>query len=395
MPVPYLKSLSKETGKSISELEKLWGKAKKIASEHFNKPESEFGDTEFAYVVGVVKKMVKDVKEGHYEILDYGLKAPMSEWNFALDYNGRRWEKFDDVDSLKAQLKYYGLPDSLAIFNVSRFDKEGCYIKNSYRSSAIYAYPPVKYGKWIENCENNDVEILTVTEDTKIPGTRFTIKKGQKFEFSIVDEAASSLENVQAQVVKLFKSVNGLYVKDTKLELKKHSWGPDSKLSIEVEWDDGVDLKKLEPQINTICKRFPEVHWDYYDFPDFPIRWYYFYESSTQECIEITKECSIPGAGIVLEEGDKIQLVESVDRRIGVYRISDKEQNPNEERIKELRGFIHDLYMANRDVILEVKRAKLNTVKEIQSYIEAFEAMIRNLNEIKEYEDEIWDLERK
>ena len=107
------------------------------------------------------------------------------------------------------------------------------------------------------------------------------------------------------------------------------------------------------------------------------------------ESIEIKEECKIPGTDFVLEKGDKTQLVESIDRRIGVYRISDKEQNPNEERIKELRGFIHDLYMTNRDVILEVKRAKLNTVKEIQSYIEAFEAMIRNLNEIKEYEDEL------
>ena len=62
MPVPYLTKLSKETGKSVSELEKLWGEAKKSASERFNKPESEFGDAEFAYVVGIVKKMA-GVKE--------------------------------------------------------------------------------------------------------------------------------------------------------------------------------------------------------------------------------------------------------------------------------------------------------------------------------------------
>lgn len=78
MPVPYLDKLSKETGKSINELEKLWGEAKKIASEHFDKPESEFGDKEFAYVVGVIKKMtgVEDKKESLEIILTEDFHIP-------------------------------------------------------------------------------------------------------------------------------------------------------------------------------------------------------------------------------------------------------------------------------------------------------------------------------
>lgn len=78
MPVPYLSNLSKETGKSLDELEKLWGEAKKIASEHFNKPESEFGNKEFAYVVGVIKKMtgVEDKKESLEIILTEDFHIP-------------------------------------------------------------------------------------------------------------------------------------------------------------------------------------------------------------------------------------------------------------------------------------------------------------------------------
>lgn len=58
MPSPYIKSLSRETGKSESELEKLWSKAKEITSDTFNKKESEFGEKEYSYTVGIVKNML-------------------------------------------------------------------------------------------------------------------------------------------------------------------------------------------------------------------------------------------------------------------------------------------------------------------------------------------------
>ena len=58
MPTPYVQQLAKQTGKSVGEIEKLWDKAKKIASEDFGKPESQFGSKEYSYVTGIVKKMV-------------------------------------------------------------------------------------------------------------------------------------------------------------------------------------------------------------------------------------------------------------------------------------------------------------------------------------------------
>lgn len=58
MPSPYVKSLSKETGKSVAEIEKLWDKAKEISSDTFGKPESDFGAKEYKYTVGIVKNML-------------------------------------------------------------------------------------------------------------------------------------------------------------------------------------------------------------------------------------------------------------------------------------------------------------------------------------------------
>lgn len=58
MPSAYVKSLSKETGKSVSEIEKLWDKAKEIASDTFNKGEDDFDDREYKFSVGVVKNML-------------------------------------------------------------------------------------------------------------------------------------------------------------------------------------------------------------------------------------------------------------------------------------------------------------------------------------------------
>lgn len=58
MPSPYIKSLSRETGKSESELEKLWSKAKEITSDTFDKKESEFGEKEYSYTVGIIKNML-------------------------------------------------------------------------------------------------------------------------------------------------------------------------------------------------------------------------------------------------------------------------------------------------------------------------------------------------
>jgi hypothetical protein len=58
MPSVFVKNLSKESGKSEKEIEKLWNKAKEITSETFSKKEKDFGDKEYKYTVGIVKNML-------------------------------------------------------------------------------------------------------------------------------------------------------------------------------------------------------------------------------------------------------------------------------------------------------------------------------------------------
>ena len=58
MPSPYVNKLSKETGKSISEIEVLWKKAKDVTAETFGKTEDDFGSKEYSYCVGIVKNML-------------------------------------------------------------------------------------------------------------------------------------------------------------------------------------------------------------------------------------------------------------------------------------------------------------------------------------------------
>jgi len=58
MPSPYVTKLTKETGKPIEEVERLWKEAKQIASEEFGVPVSEFSKKEYRYTMGVLKNMV-------------------------------------------------------------------------------------------------------------------------------------------------------------------------------------------------------------------------------------------------------------------------------------------------------------------------------------------------
>ena len=86
MPSPYVKKLARETGKSVDEIESLWDKAKKAAGEHFKKSPSEFQDQEYAYTVGIVKKMV-----GLDEMLldvSYFLESNLSASEFIEDVGG-------------------------------------------------------------------------------------------------------------------------------------------------------------------------------------------------------------------------------------------------------------------------------------------------------------------
>lgn len=270
MPVPYLKNLSKDTGKSVAELEKLWGKAKKLASEHFNKPESEFGDAEFAYVVGIVKKMA---------------------------------------------------------------------------------------GK------EEKIEVLTVTEDTKIPGTNLMIKKGKKFEFSTVEESVELNEKTDWTRIEQALLDNGLkfnkygilfngrnfeltrmYLSDDYTILTFYNQkgfksmfnGMEFPLLVVAEYEDAIeDIKKERPDDIRI---FDDVddgysyasHLDsraeeysrYKNSRDFWLTHKELCEGVEMNHIEIKEECRIPGTDIVLEAGDKIGFTEMYDRPIYILKAS-------------------------------------------------------------------------
>ncbi len=68
----------------------------------------------------------------------------ISKWNdFSLNQVGRRHYNYNSLEELKAALDYYGLPMSLADFDIRKFDKNTGYIKNDYQSWSALAYPPM------------------------------------------------------------------------------------------------------------------------------------------------------------------------------------------------------------------------------------------------------------
>lgn len=62
MPLDYIYTLAKDLGKSRNEIERLWKKAKEITKDTFGIPESNWGDREYSYTIGVIKKMIKKEK---------------------------------------------------------------------------------------------------------------------------------------------------------------------------------------------------------------------------------------------------------------------------------------------------------------------------------------------
>lgn len=58
MPLDFIYKLAKDTGKSRSEIERLWKKAKAITKDTFGSSESEWENKEYSYTVGVLKKMI-------------------------------------------------------------------------------------------------------------------------------------------------------------------------------------------------------------------------------------------------------------------------------------------------------------------------------------------------
>lgn len=79
MPNNIVKDFAKKSGKSESEVEKLWKKAKEISSEEFGKDEKDFTDKEWSYTTGVLKNMLnldeKEKKEKKPIFLESDLSA--------------------------------------------------------------------------------------------------------------------------------------------------------------------------------------------------------------------------------------------------------------------------------------------------------------------------------
>ena len=79
------------------------------------------------------------------------LSAPFDQgWKFTLKCRNE-YIDFDSLDELISELKYRGLPLSLAEFDRNRYSLENGYIDNHYQSYATYAYPPDTLGDWYDD----------------------------------------------------------------------------------------------------------------------------------------------------------------------------------------------------------------------------------------------------
>jgi hypothetical protein len=64
LPAPVLQGLAKQAGITLAKAEEYWDKAKKLAKDQGH-------EDDYAYIVGIVKKMMGLTKESHVcEILD-------------------------------------------------------------------------------------------------------------------------------------------------------------------------------------------------------------------------------------------------------------------------------------------------------------------------------------
>lgn len=68
----------------------------------------------------------------------------INQWDdFSLSQIGRHHYNYGSLSELKEALDYYGLPQSLANFNLKKLNKANGYIKNDYQSWSSFAYPPI------------------------------------------------------------------------------------------------------------------------------------------------------------------------------------------------------------------------------------------------------------
>lgn len=164
-------------------------------------------------------------------------------------------------------------------------------------------------------------ETFTVSEDTKIPGTNYIIKKGESFTF--VDESEQMTEEntiyCDGQEAKTLNVLQQLFGNSDLVFRGKHIW----KFSSDKSHEDALKrLNDYEKEHNLDLEYSSEsvLHEDYDDHE-------YsrhqnkneFWFANKQICedkkvsnisIEIEKECKIPGTDIVLEAGDTLEVME-------------------------------------------------------------------------------------
>lgn len=100
MPSPYLKTLAKETGKSIGDLERYWKKAKEITKDDFNVDEKDFQDKHYAYATAIVKRMA-GVKEQVISVVDFIESGKSADDFISETVTGGDFPKLDKDDVQK------------------------------------------------------------------------------------------------------------------------------------------------------------------------------------------------------------------------------------------------------------------------------------------------------
>lgn len=258
MPVPYLSNLSKETGKSLDELEKLWGEAKKIASEHFNKPESEFGDKEFAYVVGVIKKMVGKEENIETFVVSEDTKIP------GTNYIIKKGESFIFVDESNE------ISDIKESSDWSSLEKELLKVGLKFN----------KYGIWFNNRDFELTRMYLSSEYTIFTfynekGFKNLSNNGKEYPLLIVAEYEDAIEDINKERpnnIRLFYDIMDGYNYASHLDSDAHEY------SRHQNKNEFWFVKKQ------IC------------------------ENTQINQIEIKQECMIPNTNIILEAGDIIIL---------------------------------------------------------------------------------------
>lgn len=257
MPVPYLSNLSKETGKSLDELEKLWGEAKKITSEHFNKPESEFGDKEFAYVVGVIKKMVGKEENIETFVVSEDTKIPGTKYTI---------KKGEEITFVNETTEMSNIEEKIDWSNIERDLLDA----------------GLKFNKYGIKFNNRDFELTRMYLSDEYTTLTFYNQKGFKSIFNGMEFPL------------LIVAEYAYPIKDIKKER------PDD---IQL-FDDVMDGYNYASHLDSDAKEY-SYHKNKQDFWSIKKQ---ICESVNIDKIEIKEECYVPGTNIILEAGDVIIL---------------------------------------------------------------------------------------